>query len=388
MIRREAIATYAAGLLQGVCLVAYPAASTILTSPEEFQLSSAQYGSLFIPQTILSIAASAFNQRLAKTFGSKRIFQTGLIANFFAMSLLALSALFVHEKVLAFILLFIGAASLGLGFGLAVPTLNEVISLLYPTRVDKKVLVLNALLGIGTALAPVFTLLFKVLGFWWGLPLLLVILLFVLILFSLPLTFPKEKEIATSRQIEKPVRLWLFLSFALLYGIMETLNGNWATIYMRELHAPFFGQSLALTAFWTMVTCGRIFYAEIEKIFPEKYAYQLSPLISVIAFIILATLLPGANLMAIFAFGLVGFGCSSLLPLTISFGTRELQSISGNIPGLVISVYLLGYGIAAFGVGALESAFQISLKHVYAIGAFIALILLGLACLVTKSKED
>ena len=33
-------------------------------------------------------------------------------------------------------------------------------------------LVLNALLGLGTALAPVFVAIFVGLGFWWGLPVL------------------------------------------------------------------------------------------------------------------------------------------------------------------------------------------------------------------------
>ena len=38
-------------------------------------------------------------------------------------------------------------------------------------------LVLNALLGLGTALAPVFVAVFVGLGFWWGLPVLAAVLL-------------------------------------------------------------------------------------------------------------------------------------------------------------------------------------------------------------------
>ena len=45
------------------------------------------------------------------------------------------------------------------------------------TRVDRAVLVLNALLGLGTALAPVFVAVFVGLGFWWGLPVLSAVLL-------------------------------------------------------------------------------------------------------------------------------------------------------------------------------------------------------------------
>ena len=39
-------------------------------------------------------------------------------------------------------------------------------------KVDRAVLVLNALLGLGTALAPIFIAIFVGLGIWWGLPLL------------------------------------------------------------------------------------------------------------------------------------------------------------------------------------------------------------------------
>ena len=48
-------------------------------------------------------------------------------------------------------------------------------------------LILNALLGLGTALAPVFAAVFVGLGIWRGLPLLVAVLLLGLLVFSLPL---------------------------------------------------------------------------------------------------------------------------------------------------------------------------------------------------------
>ena len=48
-------------------------------------------------------------------------------------------------------------------------------------------LVLNALLGLGTALAPLFVAIFVGLGFWWGLPVLSSVLLAALLLVSLRL---------------------------------------------------------------------------------------------------------------------------------------------------------------------------------------------------------
>jgi alkylhydroperoxidase/carboxymuconolactone decarboxylase family protein YurZ len=54
----------------------------------------------------------------------------------------------------------------------------------HPGRADASVLVLNALLGVGTTLAPVFVAIFVGLGFWWGLPVMSSVLLLALIALS------------------------------------------------------------------------------------------------------------------------------------------------------------------------------------------------------------
>ena len=47
--RTETNVVYAAGLVQGIVLVTFPAASTIFTDPDEYDLSSSQYGAMFLP---------------------------------------------------------------------------------------------------------------------------------------------------------------------------------------------------------------------------------------------------------------------------------------------------------------------------------------------------
>ena len=56
--RIEANVVYAAGVVQGIALVTFPAASTIFTDPDEYDLSSTQYGTLFLPQVIAAITAA------------------------------------------------------------------------------------------------------------------------------------------------------------------------------------------------------------------------------------------------------------------------------------------------------------------------------------------
>jgi hypothetical protein len=53
--RREANVVYAAGLVQGIVLVTFPAASTIFTDPAQYDLSSTQYGTMFFASAGASV---------------------------------------------------------------------------------------------------------------------------------------------------------------------------------------------------------------------------------------------------------------------------------------------------------------------------------------------
>ena len=123
----------------------------------------------------------------ARRVGTRKVYLIGLAANLLAMSLLVVSSLFTGNEPVAYGLLLLATTSLGIGFGFTVPALNTFTAAFNPTKVDSSVLVLNALLGLGTALAPLFVAVFVGLGFWWGLPVLTAVLLVGLLVVSLPL---------------------------------------------------------------------------------------------------------------------------------------------------------------------------------------------------------
>ena len=134
---------------------------------------------------------------------------------------------------------------------------------------EVRVLVLNALLGLGTVLAPVFVAIFDGLGFWWGLPLLSAILLVLLIIESLrlPLQTEARRTAEAPTRLVIPRRFWMYAGFAVLYGICETVNGNWAQLDMTgELGTSTTAAALALTAFWGMVTIGRVLFAAVQRV--------------------------------------------------------------------------------------------------------------------------
>ena len=95
-----------------------------------------------------------------------------------------------------------------------------------------------------------------------------------------PCRFEGETNTTAQNQKSKtalPARFWIFAGFALFYGVCETMNGNWASLYMTQrLGASTTLASLALTIFWGTVTAGRILFAAIGRWFSEYRTYQAS----------------------------------------------------------------------------------------------------------------
>jgi MFS family permease len=389
--RGEIAAVYAAGVVQGLALVTFPAAGVVFTRADGYGLSSTEYGAMFLPQAVTAIVASLLGASLNGFLGLKRIYLLGLIADLLAMALLLASQFTTGTHALAYGILLAATASLGVGFGLTVPAVNTLAAGFFPHRVDSAILVLNALLGLGTALAPLFAALFVDLGVWWGLPVLVGALILGLFLCSLRLPLGQgmaNRHAGGRRGITLvPARFWLFAGFALLYGIVETMNGNWATLYMtQDLGASASLASLALTVFWGMVTGGRVLFAAVEKWFPERTTYRLLPFAAAVAFLLIALLPKNQPLLGIAAFGVAGLGCSALLPLTISFGEKALPTIAASVAGGLVALYQLGYGIAAFGVGPLRQQGGLSLSTILGGTAAVALTMAALSFVVVRRE--
>ena len=383
--RAETATVNVAGLVQGIALVTFPAASTIFTAKGSYDLSSSQYGLMFVPQVITAVTAALLGAGLigpglASRLGERTVYLAGLVADLAAMLLLIVSWLVVHEHAAAFGLLLAATACLGAGFGLAVPALNTLAAAFHPQAVDRSVLVLNALLGLGTALAPVFVAIFVGIGFWTGLPILASVLLVGLLLVSLRLPLRPQAQPGTGAQPAAgsavtvgriPAGLWLFGAFAILYGFCETMNGNWSQLDITSLGVTSTTAAVALTAFWAVVTAGRVLFAAIQRWLPSRATYHILPFLLAGAFLVIAVLPKHAPLASVGAFALAGLGCSALLPLTISIGQEKLPRYQVAVAGGVIACYQAGYGLAAFGVGPLVDA-GVRLPVIFGFSAAVA----------------
>ncbi len=416
--RAESATVNAAGLVQGIALVTFPAASTIFTAHSSYDLSSSQYGAMFVPQVVTAIAASLLGAGLLwpglTRFASEQtLYLAGLLADLAAMVLLIASWPVAGQHEAAYVLLLAATACLGAGFGLTVPSLNTLAAAFHPGAADRSVLVLNALLGLGTALAPAFVAAFVGLGFWIGLPVLASCLIAGLIGVSLRLPLDAEPaedpeppgaarrpaadaDLPTAQRpvaqrppasSQIPTGFWVFALFAVLYGFCETMNGNWSQLDITSLGVKSATASLALTAFWALVTAGRVLIAAIQRWVPSRIAYHALPFLLTGAFVLIATLPRNAPATAIAAFGLAGLGCSALLPLTISFGQERLSGRPAVVACGVIACYQVGYGLAAFGVGPLTSA-GVRLPAIFAAAAVVAAAMGALSLVVAHGRPS
>jgi fucose permease len=380
-------AVYTAGLLQGLALVTFPAASGVFTDPHAHGLSTGEYGVMFAPQTVLAVTAALLGGRFARRWGEKRVLLLGLGADLASMALLVCSRFALGSHAAAFACLLGATALMGIGFGLTIPVVNALAASLFPRRVDVAVLALNALLGLGTALAPVFVALFVGLGIWWGLPLTVGGLLAALIVGTLPLPLGADQHDTGGEAGSKSPgvlsrRFWLFAAFALCYGIVETLNGNWAILYMKGvLGAPAGLAALTLTLFWAAATAGRVLFASVERWLSGPSTFRLLPWVIALAFVATGLAPSSTPGLGTAAFALAGLGCSALLPLTISLGREDAS------PGHLIACYQVGYGLAAFGIAPLRDRAGLGLRPLFGGAAAIALALAALAAAIVGSSR-
>ncbi len=242
----------------------------------------------------------------------------------------------------------------------------------FPERPTVAVLALQSLLGTGTALAPLLVAFFVGFAGWWLLPVIVGCGFLVLVLMSLgqPLQIEsasKESSSSSSDVVallrELPACLWVFAGVALLYGICETLFGNWATIYLhQDKRLSLHDAAFALAAFWAMVTAGRVVVTFASMRISNLWIYRKLPILILVVLVGIPRIHGAVG--GIVVYGCAGLACSAFLPLSISFAQGEVSSIVEIVSGGVMAAYMLGYGIASFGVGPLREL-GITLSAIY-----------------------
>jgi fucose permease len=385
--RREVLTVYAVGLFQGLSLVAFPAAATILTSGSGYDLSKSQYGLMFVPQVAMAIAGSLALPNLASRFSLKRVLLAGMTADTLAMGLLAGSDPLQSEAI-AYPMLLVATAALGLGFGLTLGSISTYAGAFMPDRRDVALTALNVLLGLGTALSPLLIAFFTSFGQWWYLPLLAAAGLVVLIGFTLvqPMDVPApgsgRAAGADRTRVRIPVLFWVFAVVLVIYGIGETMFGNWGTTLLVSKGVSATSANHGLAVFWAAVTLGRLIIAVVSKRMRSTHIYVILPWAIAASLLVFPTASSAGAGIAVFAFG--GLACSGFFPMTVGYGESTFPNFVELAAGWLIAAYQLGYGLAAFGAGALQHVVSLSTVFRIAAGATVAM---GVLALLVAARQ-
>jgi fucose permease len=380
--RREIVTVYGIGLFQGLSLVAFPAAATILTAPDGYDLSKGRYGLLFLPQVVMAIAGSLSMPALARRFELKRVLLVGVAADAVAMTLLVASDPLRSDPI-AYPMLLVATASLGLGFGLTLSSISTYAGAFMPDRRDVALTALNVLLGLGTALSPLLIAVFLEVGAWWYLPVIAAAGLVVLIVVALvqPMAVPDTGS--RSRAGRPPRLFWLFAAALVLYGIGETMFGNWGTTQLVSRGVGATSANDALAAFWASVTIGRLLIAVSAKWVHSTSIYVLLPWAIAAALVLVPMAKSATAGILVFAFG--GLACSGFFPMTVGYGEATFPGFVELAAGWLIAAYQVGYGLAAFGGGSLQSV--VSLTALFRIAAALAVVMAVLAIPVARRQR-
>ncbi len=380
--RFEIITVYAVGLFQGLSLVAFPAAASILQSPTGYDLSKSRYGLLFLPQVIMAIAGSLALPALVRRVTLRQVLVVGLVADTLAMSLLVASDP-LRADAIAYPMLLVATASLGLGFGLTLSSISTYAGAFMPDRRAVALTALNVLLGLGTALSPLLIAVFLDVGAWWYLPLIAAAGLVVLIVLTLiqPMSVPVSKVARSSGPV--PTLFWLFAAALVLYGIGETMFGNWGTTLLVSKGVKATSANNALAAFWASVTIGRLLIAVSAKWIRSTTVYVVLPWAVAAALLLVPTAKTATAGVLLFAFG--GFACSGFFPMTVGYGEATFPSFVELAAGWLIAAYQVGYGLAAFGGGILQS--EVSLTSIFRVSAALAVAMAVLAIPVARRQR-
>ena len=273
----------------------------------------------------------------------------GLMADTVAMGLLVGSDP-VRTDAVAYPMLLVATAALGLGFGLTLSSISTYAGAFMPDRRDVALTALNVLLGLGTALSPLLIAIFLDVGAWWYLPLIAAAGLFVLIVVALlqPMVVPASKARQSSGRI--PALFWLFAAALVLYGIGETMFGNWGTTLLVGRGVKATSANNALAAFWASVTVGRLLIALSAKWVRSTSIYVVLPWAMAVALLLVPAAHTATAGILVFAFG--GLACSGFFPMTVGYGESTFPTFVELAAGWLIAAYQVGYGLAAFGGGA------------------------------------
>jgi fucose permease len=351
--RKAQVSTvFLSSFAQGLVGSAFPASAAVLRGQG---LTDPQYGSIFLPQMLLAAVGAVGGGFVLDRLGAKRALGLGFVL--MALSQAALGAVALAPDGWSYPLALVGTSLLGLGAGVSAGPLNAYPQVLFASRSESAVIALHTVVGVGLAVTPVLAGAALDRGLWLALPVILaaanLALLLVVERLDLPEPEPGRAGAQGARPTGVPV-LWLFLGVTLLYGLTESVYGNWAVVFLTEERGlGVAAAGLALTAFWAALTAGRLVVAAV--VLRVRPAPVLPVLAALMATACLLVPLARSPRGAVLAFALGGLGCSAVFPLTLGLAGRRFPAHRAWVSSVLFAALVSGLGVGSLSTGLLHA---------------------------------
>lgn len=384
---------YGYAFFQGFCLILIPAASFILKQEPFGSLSEHQYGGSFLPMNLSAVLVTVFFRAFLRRFGRQTLLAAGLAAHGVYAGALGAAALAGPSNAAVFFWLLLANLSLGIGFGLLISTANLAMVELHSEERDIYLMGLHGLLGVGAALAPAAVEFFFSRGLWryshaaylifWA-----ALMASALILrpADYRLTGPGEAPEARGGGIfSLPPGAWFFLAAIFVYGIAESIAGNWASLFLTiDKQFTFRTAARSLSAFWISLTLGRILAALAATRVDARLLYRLSPVVMTAALIFLLRL--RQEFLAVPVYALLGLGCSYFFPLSVGLSTQYHNRWRDELSSLGIGAIMAGVSFGTTLMGLLQGQKIIRIGQTFGLACACSALLTLISFALTRKK--
>jgi fucose permease len=372
---------YCSAFVQGLSGAAFPASAVVLRARG---MGDAAYGSLFLAQMSLAVLGAVGAPLLLARLGLRRGLTTGGMAMALSAAALLAAALGPPAQVYAWALA--GTALLGAGAGVSAAPLNAYPQLLFPGRAESAVVVLHTISGVGLAFAPALGAAGLGAGAWPAFPVLLLLANVVVAVLVERGDLPEPPHGAAHHGggPARSVVLWAFVAIAWLYGVTESVFGNWAIVFLTEERGVAATEAgTALAAFWAALTLGRVSIAALVwRVRADLVLPVLAALMSASA--LLVPLVSGPADAALFL-ALGGFGCSAVFPLALGLACARFPAHRAWVSSAAFAGLCAGLGTGSLAAGLLRP--ELTLAAIYRLAAAPPALACGLALVLLRGRR-
>jgi MFS family permease len=371
-------AIYSCALFQGAVTVIFAAYTAVFIAEYHYDLSLSHYGALFIPQVFAAVVATFFSATIGNRLYAKRAYRAGLGCSLLGLALL-IATEWAERLASSYPLLLTATAFVGAGFGLTLPFLRSYAVSFKPLRARRQILLVNGLVAVGMATAPLYVLATRATAIWWSLPLLLGVVVAVQMLLSRSLRALPDGAPSPRADREVPARFHAYPVLALLYGVCAIICITGPHFLTGGVLEPRLSSVvLAEVGFWAaLVAGGRIVFAIIDGMKSRRLAASIGVFMIALVLAILSATVSRYDLVHFGIYLLAAIGCAALLPIDTRPGHEHIAQFPIAVTVGLLALFPVGLGLSRFGVDI------VARSGVSSFGVYLGVAIVGaVACML------